>query len=107
MEETEKLLGQRIRNLRNHQGLTQEELGGRANINYKYLGGVERGERNPSIDNLAKIAKALGVQLHELFVFEHEIEDTQILKKRINELLKGADKKEIKKVYRVIQAILK
>jgi transcriptional regulator with XRE-family HTH domain len=71
------------------------------------LGAIERGERNPSIDNLAKIAKALGIQLHELFVFEHEIEDTQVLKKRIDDLLKNASKKEFKTIYRMVEAILK
>jgi transcriptional regulator with XRE-family HTH domain len=71
------------------------------------LGAVERGERNPSTDNLARIAKALGVQLHDFFVFEHEIEDTQLLKKRIDDLLKNASKIEFKTIYRVIEAILK
>jgi len=107
MEDTKALLGRRIRYLRNRRGFTQEQLGEKANVNYKYLGAIERGERNPSTDNLAKIAKALGVQLHELFALEHEIEDTQVLKKRIDDLLKDASKKEFKTIYRVIEAILK
>ena len=107
MEDVKKLLGRRLRYLRNRQGLTQEQLGEKADIDYKYLGGVERGERNPSTQNLAKIAMALGVNLKELFVFEHEIEDIRELKKRIDELLKEASKKEYKTIYRVIEAILK
>jgi transcriptional regulator with XRE-family HTH domain len=107
MEDIKILLGRRLRYLRNRQGLTQEQLGEKANIDYKYLGGIERGERNPSTDNLSKIAKALGVNLHELFIFEHETEDTRELKKRIDELLKEASKKEFKTIYRVIEAILK
>jgi transcriptional regulator with XRE-family HTH domain len=71
------------------------------------LGGIERGERNPSTQNLAKIATALGVNLKELFVFEHEIEDTRELKKKIDELLKEASKKEYKTICQVIEAILK
>ena len=59
-------------------------------MDYKYLGGIERGERNPSTENLAKIAKALGVKVHELFIFEHEIENLRLLKKGIDELLKEA-----------------
>jgi transcriptional regulator with XRE-family HTH domain len=107
MEDIKTLLGRRIRHLRNRRGITQEELGDKADVNYKYLGAIERGERNPSIDNLAKIAKALGIQLHELFVFEHEIEDTQVLKKRIDDLLKNASKKEFKTIYGMVEAILK
>jgi len=101
------LLGRRIRQLRKLLLMTQEQLGEKADVDYKYLGGIERGERNPSTENLAKIAKALGVKVHELFVFEHEIEDTRELKKKIDELLKDASKKEYKTIYRVIEAILK
>jgi hypothetical protein len=50
---------------------------------------------------------ALGINLKELFVFEHEIEDIRELKKKIDELLKEASKKEFKIIYRVIEAILK
>jgi transcriptional regulator with XRE-family HTH domain len=107
MKEIKTLLGRRIRYLRARKGMTQEELGDKANVKYKYLGAIERGERNPSTDNLAKIAKALGVQLHDLFVLEHEIEDIQALRKRIDDLLKDASKKEFKTIYRVIVAILK
>jgi transcriptional regulator with XRE-family HTH domain len=107
MEDIKILLGRRLRYLRNRQGLTQEKLGEKADIDYKYLGGIERGERNPSTQNLAKIAAALGVNLKELFVFEHEIEDTRELKKKIDELLKEASKKEYKTIYRVIEAILR
>jgi len=53
------------------------------------------------------IAKVLGVQLHELFMLEHEIEDIQALRKKIDDLLKDASKKEFKTIYRVIEAILK
>jgi transcriptional regulator with XRE-family HTH domain len=86
--------------------LTQEQLGEKADIDYKYLGGIERGERNIFTQNLTKIAKALEVTLNEFFVFEHELEDTRELKKN-DELLKEAGKKEYKTIYRVIEAILK
>jgi len=101
------LLGRRIRQLRKIRTMTQEQLGERAGVDYKYLGGIERGERNPSTENLAKIAKALGVKIHEIFVFDHEIEDMRLLKKSIDELLKEANKKEIKTICRVIEAILR
>jgi transcriptional regulator with XRE-family HTH domain len=60
-------LGQRVRQLRLVRGWTQEELGHRAGLHPTYVGGVERGERNIGLDNLIKLARALGVRPGELF----------------------------------------
>jgi len=101
------LLGNRLRHLRKMRGLTQEQLGEKAGVDYKYLGGIERGERNPSTENLAKIAVGLGVKIHELFLFENEMDDLGMLKERIDDLLKKANKKKVKTICRVIEAILR
>lgn len=61
------VFGNRIRELRKARGLSQEELGHRANLDYRYVGGVERGERNPSLISITRLANALGVPLSELF----------------------------------------
>jgi transcriptional regulator with XRE-family HTH domain len=106
MENARVLLGKRIRDLRKIQGMTQQKLGGKADMDYKYLGAIERGEKNPSIDNLAKIAASLKVELHELFVFEHETDDQKELKSMIDGMLKDASKKEFGTIYRIIKAIL-
>jgi transcriptional regulator with XRE-family HTH domain len=66
------LLGRRIKALRLRQELTQEALGERAELNYKYLGAIERGERNLSLKQLLKIAQALRVDPHELLTIEQE-----------------------------------
>ena len=66
MEPIEKQLGNRIRRFRETQKLSQEELAYRAGVHRTYLGGIERGERNPSLKNLAAIAKALNVRLADL-----------------------------------------
>ena len=55
------LLGLRIRSLRIAKGWTQQELGSQADINYKFLGEIERGRQNPSFNILIKIAAALRV----------------------------------------------
>jgi len=62
--------GERIRRLREAKGLSQEELAFRARVHRTYLGGIERGERNPSLKNITAIAKALEIGLSELFMFE-------------------------------------
>jgi transcriptional regulator with XRE-family HTH domain len=62
--------GEKLRELRRAQGLSQEELAFRAGIHRNYLGGIERGERNPALENIIAIAKALAVDPSELFRFE-------------------------------------
>jgi transcriptional regulator with XRE-family HTH domain len=66
----QKQFGERIRGLRLAKGLSQEELAFRAGVHRTYLGGIERGERNPSLKNIAAIARALDVDLPELFSFK-------------------------------------
>jgi len=82
------LLGRRIRSLRNLKGWTQEVLGAEAEINYKFLGEIERGQQNPSFNVLIKIADALGVEPRLLFQIEHEVSERKEIEMRINEILK-------------------
>lgn len=68
-------LGRRVRHLRIQAGWTQEELSERAELHPTYLGGIERGERNASFKNLAKLASALQVPLDSLVDFGDEQSD--------------------------------
>ena len=52
--------GRRVRQLRLAKGWTQEKLAEHTGLHPTYIGGVERGERNLGLDNLLKIARALG-----------------------------------------------
>ena len=71
MKTIEKQFGERIRELRLARGLSQEELAFKSGMHRTYLGSIERGERNPSLKNIAAIAEALGVSLSQLFSFEN------------------------------------
>lgn len=62
------LVGWNVRRVRVSKGLSQERLAFDANVDRSYLGGLERGEHNPSVDMLARIAKVLDVPLRDLFV---------------------------------------
>lgn len=59
-----------MRKLRLARDLSQEELAFKASVHRTYLGGIERGERNPSLKNIAAIAKALDITLSEFFSFD-------------------------------------
>ena len=61
--------GEAVRNVRTAIGLTQEELADRSGLDRSYIGGVERGERNPTLTVIEKIAEGLGITLAELFSY--------------------------------------
>lgn len=61
-----KKFGTKIRESRKILGWSQEELGFRTGLDRTYISGIERGERNPSLNNIEKIAKALGKSPKEL-----------------------------------------
>lgn len=58
--------GKRVRKARLNQDLSQEELAHEADSNRTYISDVERGRRNPSIEVVERIAKALGVSMGSL-----------------------------------------
>lgn len=66
MQDWRTVLGRNVRRLRRQRGLTQEELAFEAEIDLTYMGGIERGRRNPSLLVMARIAKALSVPLPKL-----------------------------------------
>jgi transcriptional regulator with XRE-family HTH domain len=58
--------GDALRELRAERGISQERLAESAGLDRTYVSGIERGERNPSLTNLLKLAAALEVALSEL-----------------------------------------
>ena len=59
--------GRRVRELRQLRGLSQEQLAEACGLHRTYIGGIERGERNPSLINIGRIATALSVTLDQMF----------------------------------------
>lgn len=59
-------LGDRIRDRRHELELTQADVAERAEIHYSYIGSLETGARNPSVDLLARLARALETDLGDL-----------------------------------------
>lgn len=61
--------GQKMQKVRQSKDITQEELAARLGMHRTYIGLIERGERNPTIRTLYKIAKTLKVPASELLPF--------------------------------------
>jgi transcriptional regulator with XRE-family HTH domain len=59
-------LALQMRSRRQQAGISQEDLADLAGLHRTYIGGIERGERNVSIDNIEKIARALKTDISEL-----------------------------------------
>jgi len=59
--------GEKVREIRTNKKLSQEELSNKAELHRTYIGMIERAERNLTLANIEKIAKALNVEIKELF----------------------------------------
>jgi len=63
-----KLVGNNIRKKRKEHGWSQEKLAGKARLTSDYVGSLERGQVNVSLDSLERISKCLEIPINELFV---------------------------------------
>ena len=61
--------GKRIRDLRKERELSQKQLGDLTGFHKNYVGMIERGERNPSLENIEVFANTFEMSLSELFTF--------------------------------------
>jgi transcriptional regulator with XRE-family HTH domain len=66
MQDWRKIVGKNVRRIRQEKRITQEKLAFEAEIDLTYVGGIERGKRNPSLLVMARIAEALSVPLTRL-----------------------------------------
>ena len=67
MSDISKIIGERIRNHRNRLDLSQDELAERAGLHGTYIGQLERGEKNATLESIAKVVSGLGIKFETLF----------------------------------------
>lgn len=70
IDEIDKKVGMNIRVARIKRGISQEGLADMAGLARSTMGIVERGEQSPSLQTITKVANALDMDLHKLFIFE-------------------------------------
>ncbi len=104
MDNIRVLLGKRIKELRKYNGMSQEQLAEAANIEQRSLSHIECGDTFPS-RSLLEIAKALKIELKDLFDFEHLELNGQTMKDYILNNVESLNGEDLKTVYRVIKAM--
>lgn len=104
MDETKKLLGKRIKDLRKQRDITQEQLAEQIGIEKRNLSNIENGHTFPS-KFLHKIAQAFNLTLPELFDFEHLKVDTQYMKEYIINHIDDTSDENITIIYRMMKSM--
>lgn len=104
MQSTKKLLGGRIRELRKGKGLSQDGLAEKVDIDPKHLSRIEVGKSFPYMETLEAIARALEVEIEDLFKFQHLSEEAATLE-AITAMLRDADKAKLRQVYKFIKYV--
>lgn len=96
-----RLVGENIRSMRKARGWSQEELGERAALSYKFVGEIERGLVNPSMDSLLCLSNALSIEVAKLFLTERlavlsdkEVADIQSALALLGNVFGGSENKQ-------------
>lgn len=106
MSKITKILGKRIRNYRTARGLSQEGLAELCGCHPTYVGQIERGEKNATIESIEKLSVALGVSLSRLFEnLGTQDQDESNISTDCYELLLQKTREEQEQLYRVLLEI--
>jgi transcriptional regulator with XRE-family HTH domain len=106
------LFGENVRLIRKQRGLTQEELAEVTGLQNTYIGGIERGERNISLETLEKVAKGLNINPKWLFDYKNlDIEHNDGFSKNTildihRGMLENRSEDEIKLIHRTVKDML-
>lgn len=103
MSEIAKIIGQRIRNYRTSAGLSQEKLAELSGCHPTYIGQLERGEKNATLESIEKISVALNISLSKLFEkLGGEDTEKDSIPLACYELLSAKSKDEQEQLYRIL-----
>lgn len=103
MSEIAKTIGQRIRSYRLQLGLSQEKVAEISGCHPTYIGQVERGEKNATLESIEKIASAIQVPLSKLFdKMEASADEKADIPAKCYDLLLSKSKSEQEQIYRII-----
>lgn len=101
--DNKKLLGKRIKELRKHKGLTQEQLSELIDIEPGSLSGIESGRFFPSLHNLDKMSAILGVELAEFFKFS-TVDVPQNIDDELENIIKNQNSENKILIYKILKS---
>lgn len=99
-------VGKRIKAVRQRNGLTQDQLAEQVGLSSKYISGIERGVENPTMDILIRVAKVLGIEPYDLFLFGESEDSEKALRKGIKKMLREADREKLQLYFDVMRKVL-
>ncbi len=102
MSEIAKIIGQRIRNYRTKLGLSQEILAELSGFHHTYIGQLERGEKNATIESIEKISKALDLPLSKLFEKLGGSKEEKDIALDCYEFISAKSKEEQEQIYKIL-----
>ena len=101
----QKLFGKRIKELRKMLNMTQEQLSEKLGVFQKQIGNIETGTTFTTMANIEKLAHIFGVEVKDLFDYEHKHSPSE-LKKEINSILLNASDKQTELIYKIVKDII-
>ena len=102
MSEIAKFVGQRIRSCRIRLELSQEKLAEMSGVHPTYIGQLERGEKNATLESIEKIASALNIPLSQLFEKLGENQNADSIPLKCYEFLSAKTKAEQEHLYQML-----
>ena len=102
MSDLAKIIGQRIRNYRTGQNLSQEKLAELSGCHPTYIGQVERGEKNATLESIEKIVSALNISLSTLFEKLGAEDNADSIPLKCYELVASKSKLEQEQLYKLL-----
>ena len=100
-------IGERIKKIREARGLSQKEVANKIKMDQSQYSKLEKDKTDPSVSTLTKVAKALGVQLSELFASDL-LKDVNSYDKSVMEkisLIDSLDEDEKKSLFKIIDGL--
>lgn len=106
MKTTRDLLGARIKELRKVKNMTQERLAEMVDVDPRYISFIEVGRNSPSLETMESIARALDVEIKDLFEFTH-LQAGGIKTEEIEKLLEGVGEEKKRTIIKIIRAVVR